>query len=305
MELGSLYELLEKCTLTPEQQINIALNIARGLLYLHVNGVIHRDLRSKNVLVNASYQAKLTDFGLAKIFSDSIKSIKYQAPPMEWSAPECAETGHSKETDIYSFGMILWEIVTNKKPFSNFQGQSRDIEIYKHVLSGKREAIPSTVPKFYVELIQACWKTNPKERPSLRKIVLELEAYKHQLELADKMYQKGIAFAANGKLAEAYTEYQNAVQLGSFKANTNIGLFYLQGLAGLKQDKKEAYNRFLLAANSGHTRAMNNLGIMLSSGDGIPKDDEGALEWFNRSAQRGDKLGTTQSQILAKTRSKA
>ncbi len=304
MEQGSLYLVLGQKKLTVLEQKKIALDIAKGLWYLHSKEVSHRDLKSANILLDNDGHAKIADFGLSKTGSKSIQSIHESSSALEWQAPECLAQNapYSPEADIYSYGMILWEIVTNKRPYAQYSSSKRDAEIVEHVLKGQRETIPKDTPAPLVELIQACWSPNPKQRPHLKKIIEVLESYQPEEKLSpEAIYQKGVQFEQAGKLIEAYAEYQKSASCGHPKAHTNAGFFLLKGLPGLKPDKPAAFQHFLQSANSGHVRGMMNLAIMLEKGDGVDKSPEQALHWYEQAAKNGDEKGKLKSLALSKS----
>jgi serine/threonine protein kinase len=142
MERGSLYQVLEKPVPLPLQK-QMALEIARGLQYLHTRGILHRDLKSANVLVNADNHAKLSDFGLSKTRATSVKTAKQKSEAIQWLPPECFTRGgvYTAQSDIYSYGVILWELVTGKRPYAGIS----DAEIPKRTLQGKRDTLDSII----------------------------------------------------------------------------------------------------------------------------------------------------------------
>jgi serine/threonine protein kinase len=297
MAQGSLYEVLAKTTFSPEQQKQMALSIAKGLGYLHRQGILHRDLKSANILLDASGQAKLADFGLSKSEMRSIQTIQERSQAIAWQAPECLQRAsqYTEASDIYSFGMILWEIVTQKRPYAGKDTGT----IVKSVLSGQRESVKD-FPEVYRSLIEGCWQPNPDQRPAIKAIIATLEAYESQKKLsAETLYDRGTEFEKVGKHPEAYADYADAAAMGHVKANTNAGFLALTG-KGTAQNKSEAYERFLQSAQKGHARAMMNLARMLEKGDGVTQNPVQALTWYTRAANLGDEQGKTKSQSLQK-----
>ncbi|PCI36710.1 MAG: hypothetical protein COB50_04360 [Thiotrichales bacterium] len=171
---GSLRAVLDAndVKLTIEQQQTIALSLAQGLYYMHARGVYHRNLTSSHVLVADNGSIKLTDFGLAKTSDKDIATVfeQDQHDLTAWMAPEILQPYgvYHRESDIYSYGMVLWELFTTKKPFANFKGSKGTLGI--KIAKGLRENIPSTVPKFYAVLIKECWGAC-HNRPSLEEII--------------------------------------------------------------------------------------------------------------------------------------
>eukprot|EP00644_Phytophthora_capsici_P008255 jgi/Phyca11/114321/e_gw1.26.48.1 len=114
---GSLKDVLKRhFPLSWRRKVSLALHICKGLTYLHARNptYIHRDLKASNILVTETWQAKLADFGISKqnpSVSDELTSF---AGTWRWNAPEILQDPHncrySRATDMYSFGMVLWEI---------------------------------------------------------------------------------------------------------------------------------------------------------------------------------------------------
>jgi hypothetical protein len=149
---------------------NFIKQMVKGLNYLHNEGIIHRDLKSSNVLITEGYIAKLSDFGLAKLTNNSNPtSSGKNFGTLRWVAPEILkEEKHSFCSDIYSFGMIMWEIATKcTVPFRNVD----DNLVGFHISSGRKEIIPDDVPKDVCYIIEQCWKNEPNERITLKKIL--------------------------------------------------------------------------------------------------------------------------------------
>ena len=177
LQRGSLYDLLlgnNNNYLTLEQQKQIAFDIACGLHYLHSQNVLHRDFKSANILLTQHWQAKITDFGLAKTRAASIKSINQRSQAIEWLAPECFKPHepYTEKSDIYSFGIILWEIFTGQQPYKNINKN----KLIDYIAAGNRENIPNTVPPLYAELIKICWYDDPSARPDLPMIIQKLQS---------------------------------------------------------------------------------------------------------------------------------
>jgi serine/threonine protein kinase len=297
MPKSSLYDVLGKTVLNPEQQRNIALDIARGLHYLHNQGVLHRDLKSANVLIDDTWRAKLTDFGLSKIQSASIMTINERSHAIQWMAPESL-TRHpvyTEQSDIYSYGVILWEIMTGKRPYEDVTEK----EILNRIEQGKREEIPQTIPTVYAEIIRRCWSKNPNERPSLTEIIREIESHEVRppSPSGEDLYKRGLAYEKQRAFKEAYTSYQKSADKGYCRGLTNLGMFTLKG-QGCDQNKEQAYRLLLKSANQGHARAQYNLAMMLEHGDGIDKDYNQALHWYQQAANQGDKRAEGKSTQL-------
>lgn len=190
MELmqGSLRELLNSNKVVEEDlRIHIALKVALGLKYLHhqAKPILHGDIKSANVLLDEKRHVKLTEFGFAKVIED----VSNQKPNNEevvgtlpWMAPELLNdrTQYTAECDIYSYGMLLWEIYSRKIPFQNALNRSVLTNWKKE---GREEHIPEDCPAVISNLIRGCWDKDPKARPRLENIIQQLSEYLATIEL--------------------------------------------------------------------------------------------------------------------------
>ncbi|XP_029654750.1 tyrosine-protein kinase fyna-like [Octopus sinensis] len=143
--------------------------IASGMSYLSDQGLIHRDLRTENVLVNNSYICKIADFGLAKKSCVIVLDTKF---PVKWTALEAATQGKfSVKSDVWSYGVLLWELVTfGEMPYKGMNGQ----DVLKNLKTGFRLQIPKEVPhkvpeKWYEQMLM-CWDENPLNRPNFHSL---------------------------------------------------------------------------------------------------------------------------------------
>eukprot|EP01121_Diplochlamys_sp_Union-15-3_P022457 TRINITY_DN9570_c0_g1_i1.p1 TRINITY_DN9570_c0_g1~~TRINITY_DN9570_c0_g1_i1.p1 ORF type:complete len:517 (-),score=74.42 TRINITY_DN9570_c0_g1_i1:126-1676(-) len=174
-ERGSLYKVLQEETIViPKAFVSgMAKGIATGMAFLHERKIIHRDLKSLNVLVTEDWVAKITDFGDSRSISN-VMTIAKGTP--QWMAPEVYHNAnYTEKSDVYSYGIILWELVTRKIPYQGSLGSLRDI-LYM-VQKGERPPIPPSCPYFWSKLMRVCWDTNPNTRPSFVQILEALENF--------------------------------------------------------------------------------------------------------------------------------
>jgi serine/threonine protein kinase len=172
---GSLDQFLSDTTkiFTWEQRITVALGIVGGLSYLHDRSIIHRDLKSMNILFDLNMQPKLCDFGMAKLKTSTMCMTADTMGTPCWMAPEVMEMGGrcNVSTDIFALAVVFWEIATREMPFS--QAQSI-VAIATFVCSGRRLPIPLDVPSGFGALILICWDHDPKKRPPVTDIIRRL-----------------------------------------------------------------------------------------------------------------------------------
>eukprot|EP01125_Pyxidicula_operculata_P008821 TRINITY_DN2925_c0_g5_i2.p1 TRINITY_DN2925_c0_g5~~TRINITY_DN2925_c0_g5_i2.p1 ORF type:complete len:1202 (-),score=224.82 TRINITY_DN2925_c0_g5_i2:74-3679(-) len=163
----------------------IAVMASHGIDYLHSHcNLIHRDLRSMNLLINTHrthLDVKVCDFGVSRIISK--KEMTGNIGTVAWVAPEVFEgKKYSEKADIYSLGMILWELVTRQQPFADKSSFAIPISVIK----GERPLIPKDCPGTLKRLIRSCWGNRSKQRPSAAKIIHVLTKFHKTLPSADK-----------------------------------------------------------------------------------------------------------------------
>jgi len=168
----NLKDLLHDKTLDWVLKYSIAKDIAKGLSYLHKKKIIHGDLRSTTILITDEKKAKLSEYGIYDIiypkFSGYGKegSFRYMAPELIKSM----DSERNEQTDIYSFGMVMWELGTHKIPFED----STDFQIFPLLFQNQKEIVsPETHPNLNI-LIEKCWETEPSKRPTLEDCLTQI-----------------------------------------------------------------------------------------------------------------------------------
>jgi sterile alpha motif and leucine zipper-containing kinase AZK len=171
---GSLYAYLSKHALGFCQILTWAREIALGVNYLHNEApitVIHRDLKSKNVVITEDMTAKICDFGCSRFLTNTTKMSL--AGTFPWMAPEIIQgLPVSEKCDSFSYGVMLWELLTQEVPFKGLEG----IQVaWLVVAKNERLTIPSSCPPQFSQLMERCWLAEPKERVNFREILDELQ----------------------------------------------------------------------------------------------------------------------------------
>lgn len=188
MANGSLFSVLHNPEIALPWHVVFKMlsDAARGMHYLHTckPSVLHRDLKSPNLLVDEFLRVKVCDFGLSTVCKDgndakqrSLAKInendQCEFGSLYWTAPEVLEgSSFTIKSDVYSFGIILWECATRCEPYNGIPSFK---VVYSVCTEKERPQIPSELPQQYTKLMVACWDQNPKERPEFAAILSELE----------------------------------------------------------------------------------------------------------------------------------
>lgn len=177
----NLNDILNK-KISNASKVAIVLDICHAMDFLHKRGMIHRDLKIENIMLNSLFQTKLVDFGLVKLTETAIKDFSYVSDSLTkgvgtfaYMSPEMAnEEEYDNKTDVYSFGVILHFMFTGELPKQSL----------KDKLNGSKIKMPSpskSISEFCIDLIKNCLSYKPSDRPSFDEILTQLRENMYQL----------------------------------------------------------------------------------------------------------------------------
>ncbi|CAG8441481.1 11894_t:CDS:10, partial [Acaulospora colombiana] len=162
-------------TQTWKEKLNILLGLARALRSIHQLNLVHRDFHCKNILVDGdTYSVFVCDFGLCTTVENLIDGSNVIEGVLPYMAPEVLRGNkYTFKSDIYSFSMIMWEVVSSKPPY--YEYDEHNINLALDIIKGARPKISVDVPKEIQNLIEACWNGQPLYRPDSAQLVSTLE----------------------------------------------------------------------------------------------------------------------------------
>ncbi|XP_073100793.1 serine/threonine-protein kinase 52 [Elaeis guineensis] len=154
--------------------IQLALDLARGLSYLHSKKIVHRDVKTENMLLDTQRNLKIADFGVARVEAQNPKDMTGETGTLGYMAPEVLEgKPYNRKCDVYSFGICLWEIYCCDMPYPDLSFVEVSSAVVRQNL---RPEIPRCCPSSLANIMRKCWDANPDKRPEMDEVVKLLEA---------------------------------------------------------------------------------------------------------------------------------
>lgn len=154
--------------------IQLALDLARGLSYLHSKKIVHRDVKSENMLLDSHRALKIADFGVARVEAQNPRDMTGETGTLGYMAPEVLDgKPYNRKCDVYSFGICFWEIYCCDMPYPDLSFAEVSSAVVKQNL---RPEIPRCCPSSVANIMRRCWDANPEKRPEMDEVVKLLEA---------------------------------------------------------------------------------------------------------------------------------
>ncbi|GKA38345.1 serine-threonine/tyrosine-protein kinase catalytic domain-containing protein [Tanacetum coccineum] len=167
---GSVYDFLhnQRGYFDAPTILKIGIHVSKGMNYLHENNIIHRDLKSANLLMDENGIVKVSDCCVARVQNKS-GVMTAETGTYRWMAPEVIEhRPYNHKADVFSFGVVLWELLTRKLPYANLTPLQAAIGV---VQKGLRPPIPKQAHPDIVGLLEQCWQQDPSLRPEFSEII--------------------------------------------------------------------------------------------------------------------------------------
>uniref|UniRef100_A0A0D9WK43 non-specific serine/threonine protein kinase n=1 Tax=Leersia perrieri TaxID=77586 RepID=A0A0D9WK43_9ORYZ len=154
--------------------VQIALDLARGLSYLHSKKIVHRDVKTENMLLDKTRTVKIADFGVARLEASNPSDMTGETGTLGYMAPEVLNgSPYNRKCDVYSFGICLWEIYCCDMPYPDLSFSEVTSAVVRQNL---RPEIPRCCPSSLANVMKRCWDANPDRRPEMAEVVSMLEA---------------------------------------------------------------------------------------------------------------------------------
>ncbi|KAI3787769.1 hypothetical protein L2E82_00182 [Cichorium intybus] len=154
--------------------IQLALDLSRGLSYLHSKKIVHRDVKTENMLLDLNRTLKIADFGVARVEAQNPRDMTGETGTLGYMAPEVLDgKPYNRKCDVYSFGICLWEVYCCDMPYADLSFAEVSSAVVRQNL---RPDIPKCCPSSFASILKKCWDANPDKRPEMDEVVRLLEA---------------------------------------------------------------------------------------------------------------------------------
>ncbi|PRP84098.1 hypothetical protein PROFUN_04089 [Planoprotostelium fungivorum] len=167
---GSLLEYLRVNECELEDKMKFMEEIALGMQHLHKEKIIHRDLATRNILLNRHCEAKVADFGLSREQENTDEAGQTHSfvGPVKWMSPEAIrDRKYSTKSDVFSYGVVMWEILEATEPWAGESAMSVAIRV---TTNRERLTTPTECPPSLADIMTACWLEEPNDRPDFAQI---------------------------------------------------------------------------------------------------------------------------------------
>ncbi|KAF0435296.1 kinase-like protein [Gigaspora margarita] len=297
---GNLKEMYTKYEIKWPLKLKFARDICNGLVFVHQCNILHHDVRCENILITDSHEAKLSNFELSRTVQGLSAEVKNLLDIVRWLAPEKmrvtkggAEQRYNHQCEMFSFGMLLWELCHQRIPYKDMNSVTA---IQEHVMSKKRETLkialcPLEIPNELAKIIKKAWQDEPSARPSDLEVQLKLkELYERFQETSPQIRPKDPHCDIEIPYVElTESEIEMPCDLTDYSIPPIQTLMPFED--GIKEHKaknyKVSWECFVGHADLGNNVAKYWKGYYLLTGLNGQKNPEAALRLFKEAADNG------------------
>ena len=228
---GTLKDWVKDKRRTPKEVAELLTGVADGLAAAHQAGILHRDIKPMNILVARNGYAKLADFGLAKLAEDGRIDLAARSPEgptrpglilgtIAYMSPEQASGQPlDSRSDIFSFGVVLYEMLSGRRPF----GGQTDLEVLKTIIHGELPPLSEEVPEAYRNVVEKALEKSPAERyQSMREMVVDLRRGQRSQRLPAPGVEKAIASCGGWRRLSRATRGRAFARATKIKEHVNL-----------------------------------------------------------------------------------
>lgn len=250
--------------------------VASAMTFLHAHGIIHRDLKPANILLDKNFYPVIADFGLSKKEDSTASTTGVKGTPL-YIAPEIwEENEYSKKSDVYAYAFILYEILTDTRPY-------QDITMYKISQKACNGERPDTtyVPEPYKSLIENCWEKEPFDRPDFDQIASELKTNE---EFITEQVDSETFYAYVSYIDESPQSFDDTPQT----AETVTTATTVEFPTDLYDQLTPKMKKIVDEANDDSEKSYILGSYLVSGNKGFPKDVTLGVEYLKRSIEGGN-----------------
>ncbi|RHZ89731.1 hypothetical protein Glove_11g34 [Diversispora epigaea] len=318
MEYGNLQEYYKANQLTPNRKVEFALDICRGITYLNAAEILHHDIQPVNMLIDRNHKIKIANFGLSRKFKEVTRNIQPNLENVRYMAPEELQDKklpYDIKCEIYSIGMVLWEIAEMRKPFDFIKSDFQKI-IVRVVKHKQREKITADVPEIWKTVVTLACQHDKVDRPPISTIFSLLYNYYEDsrikrprtslppddkpIEPMDVDYIMGISDISDAIREHKLGDKQKAWKFFcKYASEGDVDALYWKGYylyhgeipelqVNDNKNLAEAANLFKMAADKGKPEAQLKYGSCLWDGKGVSTNKFEALKYQEKAAKQGN-----------------